>query len=52
LDVIAVQLFLIFQWFNPFAWLYQKEVAQNIEYAADEATLLEFIPKKNTSTYS
>ena len=22
LDVIAVQLFLIFQWFNPFAWLY------------------------------
>ena len=39
LDVIAVQLFLIFQWFNPFAWLYQKEVAQNIEYAADEATL-------------
>ena len=39
LDVLAVQLFLIFQWFNPFAWLYQKEVALNIEYAADEATL-------------
>ena len=39
LDVIAVQLFLIFQWFNPFAWLYQKEVAQNIKYAVDEATL-------------
>ena len=39
LDVLAVQLFLIFQWFNPFAWLYQKEVALNLEYAADEATL-------------
>ena len=46
LDVIAAQLFLIFQWFNPFAWLYQKEVAQNIEYAADEATLRQVHSKK------
>ena len=46
MDVIAVQLFLNFQRFNPFAWLYQKGVAQNIEYAADEATLREVQSKK------
>jgi len=45
LDVIAVQLLLNFQWFNPFAWLYQKGVAQNTEYA-DEATLREVHSKK------
>ena len=45
LDVIAVQLFLNFQRFNPFAWLYQKGVAQNTEYA-DEATLREVHSKK------
>lgn len=46
LDVLVMQLFLVVQWFNPFAWLYQKEVALNIEYAADEATLRAVHSKK------
>lgn len=41
LDVLGAQLFLIVHWFNPFAWLYQKEVAQNLEYVADQTTAIQ-----------
>ncbi len=47
LDILGSQLFLIFQWFNPFAWLYQKTIAQNIEYLADTAALKQVRCKKN-----
>ena len=30
---------LIFQWFNPFAWLYRKEVEANLEFLTDENVL-------------
>ena len=39
LDMVISQLFCIAFWFNPFAWLYKKAVAQNLEFIADaEAT--------------
>lgn len=39
LDMILSELFLAFQWCNPFAWLYKRNIQQNLEYIADnEAT--------------
>ena len=37
---------------QSFCMVVSKKVAQNIEYAADEATLREVTPKKNTNTDS
>ena len=48
IDMLVAQLFLIFYWFNPIAWLYQKELAQNLEYIADEQTIDN---KKNIKEY-
>jgi hypothetical protein len=39
LDIILAELALVFQWFNPFAWLYRKELESNLEYLTDEAVL-------------
>lgn len=36
LDTILTQLLIIFNWFNPFAWLYQKELQKNLEFIADD----------------
>lgn len=36
LDILIAELVLIFQWFNPFAWLYRKEVESNLEFLTDE----------------
>ena len=36
LDTILSQLALILNWFNPFIWLYSKEVQKNLEYIADD----------------
>lgn len=35
IDLLFIQILLIFQWFNPFLWLYKKELQQNLEYIAD-----------------
>jgi beta-lactamase regulating signal transducer with metallopeptidase domain len=39
LDIILAELCIIFQWFNPFAWLYRKEIENNLEYLTDTAVL-------------
>lgn len=46
IDMLVAQLFLIFYWFNPIAWLYQKELAQNLEYIADQKTIYKTKNKK------
>jgi hypothetical protein len=38
-DILASQLMVIFQWFNPFIWLYHKEIQHNLEFIADAKTL-------------
>lgn len=38
IDIIVSQLVVIFNWFNPFIWLYNREIQKNLEYAADEIT--------------
>jgi len=35
-DMLLIHLLVIVQWFNPFAWLYKKDVEQNLEFLADK----------------
>jgi hypothetical protein len=35
-DILLAEIVLIFQWFNPFAWLYRKEVENNLEFLTDD----------------
>jgi beta-lactamase regulating signal transducer with metallopeptidase domain len=39
LDIILTEIILIFQWFNPFAWLYRGEVEKNLEFLTDNELL-------------
>lgn len=36
LDILFAELVLIFQWFNPFAWIYRREVESNLEFLTDD----------------
>ena len=36
IDIILVQFVAVLNWFNPFIWLYHKEIQKNLEFAADE----------------
>lgn len=36
LDIIVAELVLIFQWFNPFAWIYRREIENNLEFLTDD----------------
>jgi beta-lactamase regulating signal transducer with metallopeptidase domain len=36
LDIILTQLTCIILWFNPFIWLYKKDLQQNLEFIADQ----------------
>jgi hypothetical protein len=38
-DILLAELVLVFQWFNPFAWLYRDELENNLEFLTDEAVL-------------
>ncbi|TPD71122.1 M56 family metallopeptidase [Flavobacterium microcysteis] len=38
-DMIISQLFCVVFWFNPFAWLHKKAIAQNLEFIADSIAL-------------
>jgi hypothetical protein len=38
-DILLAQLVCVFQWFNPFAWLYLSAVKQNHEFLADRAVI-------------
>lgn len=38
-DLILVELLRVFQWMNPFTWIYSGFIRQNHEYLADESAL-------------
>jgi hypothetical protein len=38
-DLLLAELVIIFQWFNPFAWLYRKELENNLEFLTDSELL-------------
>lgn len=39
LDILLAQLLLVFQWWNPFAWLLNQSMRQNLEFLADQGVL-------------
>jgi hypothetical protein len=38
-DLIFTEILLTFQWFNPFAWLFRKDIENNLEYLTDDTLL-------------
>jgi hypothetical protein len=36
IDILFAELVLIFQWFNPFAWIYRSEIESNLEFLTDD----------------
>lgn len=40
LDILLAEMALVIQWFNPFAWLYRREVENNLEFLTDAHVLL------------
>lgn len=38
-DIVLAEIILVFQWFNPFAWLYRKEMENNLEFLTDDQVL-------------
>lgn len=36
IDILLSQLMIVFNWYNPFAWLYYKEIQKNLEFIADQ----------------
>ncbi len=39
LDLLLAEIVLVFQWFNPFAWLWRKELESNLEFYTDNKLL-------------
>jgi hypothetical protein len=39
IDLLLAEILVAGQWFNPFAWLYRKEVENNLEFLTDESVL-------------
>jgi TonB family protein len=39
-DLLLTELFISFQWFNPFVWLIKRSVILNHEYLADQVSLI------------
>lgn len=47
IDVLLTHLATIVFWFNPFIWLYKKEIQQNLEFSADSKALMVSTCKKS-----
>ncbi|MBN8853534.1 MAG: hypothetical protein BGO55_18910 [Sphingobacteriales bacterium 50-39] len=39
LDILLAELGIIFQWFNPFIWLFRRELENNLEFLTDRNVL-------------
>ncbi len=39
IDILLAEIVVVLQWFNPFAWLYRKEVENNLEFLTDQSVL-------------
>ena len=46
LDILLINLLIIFQWMNPFCWFYKKSIQQNLEFIADQEAILDLPSKK------
>ncbi|WP_299216377.1 M56 family metallopeptidase [uncultured Aquimarina sp.] len=45
-DILITNIFAIFQWVNPFIWLYKKSLQQNLEFIADHEATRDLPSKK------
>ena len=50
IDILLVHISTILFWFNPFMWLYKKDIEQNLEYIADDKTQQKVTCKKSYQT--
>src|SRR5258706_9646284 len=48
-DIFIAELVLVFQWFNPFAWIYRREIESNLEFLTDDKLMQQ--KKVNKKTY-
>ncbi|HEX3934200.1 MAG TPA: M56 family metallopeptidase, partial [Puia sp.] len=48
LDILLAEAALVIQWFNPFAWLYRREVENNLEFLTDAHVLLDQSIERST----
>ncbi len=39
LDILLAEIAVVLQWFNPFIWLYRREVENNLEFLTDQSVL-------------
>jgi hypothetical protein len=39
IDIFLAEVAIVFQWFNPFAWMLRKEIENNLEYLTDKEVL-------------
>ena len=39
LDIVVAELMVVFQWFNPLAWIYRKEIENNLEFLTDRTVV-------------
>lgn len=39
LDILLAEIAVVWQWFNPFVWLYRREVENNLEFLTDASVL-------------
>ncbi len=39
IDLLLAEIAIVFLWFNPFVWLFRKEIEKNIEYQTDDILL-------------
>ncbi|MGC4038954.1 MAG: M56 family metallopeptidase [Chitinophagaceae bacterium] len=39
IDILLSEILLVVQWFNPFAWLYRKQVETNLEFLTDASMI-------------
>lgn len=44
IDLVLCELFVLFQWFNPFVWKYVSNIKENHEFLADKAVLNVGVP--------
>ena len=47
IDILIAELLLIFQWFNPFAWIYRREIESNLEFLTDDQLMQQKIDKQS-----
>ncbi|AUP80965.1 M56 family metallopeptidase [Flavivirga eckloniae] len=50
IDILLAQISCIILWFNPFIWLYNKSIKQNLEFIADHITQCKLSCKKSYQT--